>query len=78
MHQLDTANSNTIKQIKKTIKRNNTWWDTASNAVNSEDSDEYTSFRYYEIPFNQNKESVFQILQRSTLSNLDDKDEYEE
>ena len=48
------------------------------NAINVEDTDEDTPFRYGDIPFNLRKESVFQILQLSTISNSDDEDDNEE
>ena len=73
MHQLDTVNSNATKWIKKAIKRKKTQWDLAVNTINVEDSDDSSPFMYGNITFNQNKESVFQILQRSTLYNSNDK-----
>ena len=72
MHQLDTADSNAIKCTNKMIKLNKTQGDTAINSVNIENSDEDTPFRYDGIPFNRKKESLFQIIKCSTLSNSEE------
>ena len=72
MHQLENADSGATKRTKKSTKRNKTQEDSVVNAINVEDSDEHTPFRYGDITLKRNNQSVFQTLQRSTLYNLNE------